>query len=93
MVRSRASLLLEFGQLLNFVFPSKGGDGSSLWKEPPVENALQSFCRDALAVLPRSELREHAMRTWLEKRDSRARSGVAESLTELLDSQLPLKSR
>ncbi|MCA9132011.1 MAG: hypothetical protein KDA45_02605 [Planctomycetales bacterium] len=90
MVRSRDSVLLEFDQLLNLLFPRQNTVGAWFWKERNLESAIQSFCRDASVVIPRSELHNYALQSWLSKRGLQSRPDVAKSLNELLDTQMPL---
>lgn len=90
-MRSRESVLLEFEQLLNLLFRRDGQAGAWLWKELNVENAFQSFGRDASSVVPRDELHVYAKQNWLFKRGLQHRGDVTKSLTELLDTQLPVR--
>ena len=57
--------------------------------EPMVDNAMHGFCRDAKSILPSSDLRSHALNSWLGKRGESPKSAVAKSLVELLDKRLP----
>ncbi len=90
-MRSRASVLLEFDQLLNFMFRRCDVAGVWLWKELHVENAFQSFCRDASSVVRRDELHVYAQKSWLFKQGLQDRPEVRKSLAELLDTQIPLR--
>ena len=94
MVRSRESVLLEFDQLLNLFFSKQSDSGAWFWKECRVENAFESFSRDAMAVMPRRELHQYAVGDWLSRRgcEGQTQSDIHRSLRELLDTQLPLKS-
>jgi hypothetical protein len=82
-------VLLEFDQLLNLLFPRTGKPLAL--NEPMVDNAMQGFCRDVTGVMPASDLRTHAINSWLQKREADSRSEVAKSLFELLDERLPLR--
>ncbi len=90
MDKTRDRVLLEFDQLLNFLFRTKGNDSLWLCKERVVEGALNSFCRDAQAVVPRSELHSYAKENWLRKTGLEKRPEVAVALRELLETQIPL---
>jgi hypothetical protein len=92
-MRSRDSVLLEFEQLLNFMFRrSDHSAGAWHWKELNVEDAFQGFCRDACSVVPRTELHVYAKQNWLFKRGYQNRPDVTKSLAELLDTQVPLRA-
>ena len=91
MVRSRDSVLLEFEHLLNLMFRRCDDNGAWLWKDLNVENAFQSFCRDATSVVPRKELHLFAKSSWLPKRGFQNRTDVTKSLNELLETQIPLR--
>lgn len=92
MEKTRDRVLLEFDQLLNFLFRAKGSNNLWLWKERVVENALSGFCREALRVVPRAELRSYANDNWLQKSGLEKAHEVKRSLRELLDTQIPLNN-
>ena len=89
-MRSRDSLLLEFEQLLNFLYPVPASD-LWRWKSGNAGKAIQSFCRDATALIPRDELHAFAVKQWLPKRGLSARQDVKHSLEELLQTEIPLR--
>ena len=90
-MRSRDSVLLEFDQLLNMLFGNAKTSSLWFWKQRGVEAAIQSFCRDANSVVSKSDLHLYATKNWLSKRGFDSRPDIRQSLSEMLNTQIPLR--
>ena len=87
-MRNRDSILLEFEQLLNLLFAKHSGEGMWRWKKAPYLRAMESFCRDAVPVVSSTELRQHATREWMKKKQLTQNPDLHKSVQELLNATL-----
>lgn len=92
-MRNRESrIYLELDHLLNLLFSCKSKERAWLWKTDPFATVVQSFCRDAIAVIPSKELRQHVLGNWMAQRSETLSEDAKKSLYELMDTNLPLRN-